>query len=281
VLPQNSGPVSTSTDTDPRKAPADAHPEIGTFDHLEAFIGQRGTGKSTFECQRALELATEANGAYVIGHSLGARLPERLPDGTVLPITYHRSIDRLERALRSKPERWHILAPAPGGGDTADDVLRLSLRLSDAIKLRAYEQAHPLGGLFRDKHSLKYTGLPCPPIVEIVDEGIAVEAAGKQGDPAQRRWFLEYLYSLRHNHIGLLWSIQDANARSWQILAQATLLHVFHQKHQWARNALKAAGASDEEMTRIEALKKYEHVTVEISAPASADELEAAAAKPG
>lgn len=234
-------------------------------------------GKSTYECARAQELASDAGGAYVIGHSLGARLPEKLPPelgGGELPITYYRSIDKLERGLRSKPDRWHILAPPPardGKRDTADDLLAFSLQLAQAVKLRAYRDAHPLGGLFKDPWSLKYTGLPCTPIIVIVDEGIAVESAGADRSKAdEKRWFLEYLYSLRHNQIALLWSIQDANARSWQILGQSTLLHVFHQKHQWALNAMRAAGATDEEMVRIENLKRYEHVTIQVSAPIEA-----------
>ena len=84
------------------KRDSDDYPEVGSWNHLEACIGQRGTGKSTFQCYRALELSRIANGAYVIGHSLGARLPSKLPaelGGTTLPIVYHPTIDKLERAL--------------------------------------------------------------------------------------------------------------------------------------------------------------------------------------
>jgi hypothetical protein len=107
----------------------------------------------------------------VIGHSLGARLPERLPDefgGATLPISYHATIAKLDRALRRHPERWHILAPplphewgAAAGveePETADDVLDYSVRLSAASRLRAYRKEHPImGRITRDPSRLKFT----------------------------------------------------------------------------------------------------------------------------
>lgn len=253
--------------------------KIGSWDHLEVFLGQRGTGKSVHMCDRALELAREAGGAYVLGHSLGARLPERLPTelgGEHLPISYHPTIGALSKALRRHPERWHVLAPplphefpqvkrdvAP---QTADDLLRWSVTLSSALRLRAYKQEHPIkGAITRDPSRLKFTGLDATPIIIMIDEGIAVEGAASSKTKETSREFLQFLYSLRHLHIALLWCLQDPNARSWQTIAQSTLLHVHHVKHQWAENAIQAAGANEDELDRIAALKGYEHVTIEIA----------------
>lgn len=256
-------------------------PAIGTWDHLEVFLGQRGTGKSVHMCDRALELAIKAHGALVLGHSLGARLPEKLPKelgGEKLPLEYHATIARLEKGLRRHPARWHILSPPLAGefpghvkdgiAETADDLLRFAVRLSSSLRLCAYRKEHPVTGrLVRDPSRLKFTGLPCTPIIVCIDEGIAVEGAASSKTKEESRAFLQFLYSLRHMHIALLWCLQDPNARSYQTIAQATLLHVHHVKHQWATNAIQAAGADESEIDRIEALKGYESVTIEISAP--------------
>lgn len=209
-------------------------------------------------CYRALQLQRRG-GAYVIGHSLGARLPERLPKelgGGELPITYHSTIAKLERGLRRRPARWHILAPPPGSEETADDLLRFSLRLATELKKRAWQKLHPFK--FWNYHS-SYKGVHSPPIVVIIDEGIAIEAAGTSRRE-DNRWFLQYLYSLRHNHIGLLYSIQDPSARSWRILEQATEIWAFVIRHRWALECLRAAGAAD--VDAIARLPPHEHVSI-------------------
>lgn len=249
------------------------YPKIGEWNVLEASVGARGMGKSTHQCHRAYELVGVANGAYVIGHSLGSRLPEKLPPelgGVTLPIRYYPTIERLERGLHRWPGDWHILSPPVAGDgqrldaepETADDLLQFSVRLSVQVRRRAFEQAHPLRP-WRPSSS-KTLGLRAPPILVLVDEGIAVEAAstGQRSREADR-WFLEYLYSLRHWHIGLLYSIQDATARSWRVLEQATRIHCFRVRHQWHLQALEAAGASREQAAEIRALRRYEHVTIE------------------
>lgn len=246
--------------------PTIARPEVGTVNVLEASIGARGQGKSTYQAYRALILSRSFGGAYVIGHSLGARLPSRLPPslgGEKLPIVYHPSISKLASGLRRHPDKWHVLAPPLSGKgsenpDTADDLLRYAVELSTAIRKAAWQRAYP----FRIwKSTVSYEGVHCPPVIVVVDEGIAIESAGpsrKEGN----RWFLSMLYSLRHYHIALLYSIQDPSARSWRILEQATSIHVFRLRHRWAIESIRAAGASDEEVARISQLPQYEHVTL-------------------
>lgn len=245
--------------------PSPVRPEIGSFNHLESSIGMRGMGKSTFQCYRALVLSRQAGGAYVIGHSLGARLPAQLPKqlgGEKLPIVYHPTIKKLERGLRRDPGKWHILAPplAEDGDptDTADELLKYAQRLSLAARKAAWYRVHPftLFGPYKDM-----TGVRPVPIIVIVDEGIAVESAGPSRKEANR-WFLEFLYSLRHMHVALLWAIQDASARSWRVLEQSTAIHVFAIRHDWALTSVRAAGASEQEIARIERLRPHEHVTL-------------------
>ena len=254
-----------STEYDPSKAPG---VPIGEWNVLEASIGQRGMGKSTFQCYRALALAREAGGAYVIGHSLGARLPSRLPKelgGDALPICYHRTLADLDKQLRKHPERWHIIAPPmltrrdeERAAATCDELLGYSIELSNALRTRAFRRAHPLQSV---KRAQDLTGIPCPPSIVIVDEGVAIDAARtrKRDDD---KWFLEYLYSLRHLHIALLYAIQNATARSWQTLEQATAIHCFFIRHEWALQSIRAAGASDEDIAAIRELAPHEHITI-------------------
>lgn len=254
---------------------------VGDLDELECFLGQRKTGKTAHACLRILEGLHRHGGGYVLGHSLGARLPRQMPKelgGNELPISYHATIEKLARALRRHPERWHVLAPplphewgeqATGGREpeTADDLLRYAVRLSAVLRLAAYRRKHPIKGYTtRDPSRLDFTGLEVPPVYVLIDEGIAVEGAAASKSKETSRQFLQFIFSIRHMNIALEWCIQDPNARSYQLMSQATLVHVHHTKHQWAVNAIQAAGASDDEIERIEQLHGFEYVTIEVSA---------------
>jgi hypothetical protein len=246
------------------------YPKIGEWNHLEASIGARGMGKSTWQEYRAWQLQ-QKSGGYVIGHSLGGRLTRELPrelGGHSLPIVYHTTIDKLESGLRRNPAKWHILSPplALDGNKikagealaTADELLKFAARLSTAIRKSAWQRRHP----FRIwGPNVDYKDIECPPIILIIDEGIAVESAAPSRKE-ENKWFLQFLYSLRHYHIALLYAIQDGSARSWRILEQATMIYVFAIRHQWALNCMNAAGATTEEIDRIRRLQKYEHVTI-------------------
>ncbi len=241
-------------------------PRIGTWNHLEASVGARGSGKSTDQCERADELAHEAGGAYIIGHSLGQRLPERFLDGRKIPIVYHQTIANLARGLQRHPEKWHVLAPAlpeEGGPpldkrESADDLIKYVIRLSSSIRKRAWQNANPWKFWRAGTRTLD---IPCPPIILVIDEGIAVDAAGK-GKRESDKWFLEFVYGLRHHHVAMLYAIQEPTARSWRVIEASTALHVYQLRHEWALQAIRAAGADDVMMERIRNLDIYEHVTI-------------------
>lgn len=243
-------------------------PEVGTFNVLEASVGARGMGKTTWQEHRAWDLQRRT-GAYVIGHSLGARLTKKMPDelgGAELPIKYHTTLASLERGVRWYPQKWHILAPplAIDGNNvsagqamaTADALLQYASRLSNAVRRAAWKKIHPFG---RWHSNVDYKGVKCPPIIVLIDEGIAIESAGPSRKE-DNRWFLQFLYSLRHYHIALLYAIQDGSSRSWRVLEQATRIFVFRIRHAWALQCMQVAGASKEETERIRGLDKYEHV---------------------
>lgn len=260
------------------KPPAAGWPRVGEVNVLEASIGAKGSGKSTHQVMRAYELQRQFAGAYVIGHSIGQRLPTRLPPGMYggveLPITYHRSVIDLERGLRKAPQRWHIIAPPLAQEDrtpdrpksSADDLLKFSIGLSHALRVQAWHRAHPLR--FLPKNGASFTGLQVPPVIVILDEGVAVQAAaaGERSKGEKADWFNEYLISLRHLHIALLYAVQGATMRSWHILEQASAIHCFQVAHQWGLNAIQAAGASPEQVEQIRTLPKYHHVTISVGA---------------
>lgn len=248
----------------------DKRPVVGEFNHLEANVGARGMGKTTLAESRAWSLQRESGG-YVIGHSLGARLTKVLPPelgGHSLPIVYHTTLDKLERGLRRSPSKWHILAPplAVDGNEvsaaqalaTADELLKFATRLSNAVRHAAWSKVHPLK---KWGPNVDYKDIHCPPIIVLIDEGIAIESAGPSRKE-ENRWFLQFLYSLRHYHIALIYSIQDGSARSWRVLEQATRIFVFAIRHEWALQCMRAAGASKEELEQIRRLKKWEHVEI-------------------
>ena len=145
-------------------------PEIGKVNVLEVAVGLRGYGKSTTISQRAYELARAYHGAYVIGHSLGARMPDVLPDGTKLPIEYHATLASLERGLRRKPGSWHIKV-----GGSADEVIHYARLLSRAIRARAWSEA---GHWSRWDTTRRMDGIRATPIILLIDELIALDAAG-------------------------------------------------------------------------------------------------------
>ena len=253
------------------------YPKVGSIDELECFLGQRGTGKSTHMVDRILELVHRAGGAYVIGHSLGQRLPEQLPKelgGEKLPLHYHATIASLDLGLRRKPEKWHVLAPAnryefpdhvATTNETADDLIKYAIRLSAMLRVRAWKREHPFS-LVRNPTKMRFSDLAIPPVILFFDEGAAVKGATQSKTNIGGEEFKEFLFSLRHMHIALYWCLQDPNARTYMMMSQATLIHVHHTMHQYAQNAIRAAGASDEELDRIEALEGYESVTIRVSA---------------
>lgn len=234
---------------------------IGDIDVCETFVGQRGNGKSTFMCAQAVDQVVEAGGAYVIGHSMGARLPVRLPDGgPILPITYHVDVDSMDRGLKRHPGRWHIVASETV---PADEVIQYARRLSYSMRERLWRARHPFQR-FNSTRKMDDGTFFAPPIIILVDEGIMVDAANSKGDGAgdDQRWFKAWLFSLRHEHTALYYSIQNANARSYIIIDQATKIHAFHSRHEWALGAIRAgAGATQEDIERIRNLPRYEKLT--------------------
>ncbi len=240
---------------------------------LECAVGLRGYGKSTQLCSRIWELTHEYT-SYVIGHSLGARLPDNLPadiGGAQLPIVYHNSMPELERGLRRDPGKWHIKV-----GGKADDVIQYARQLSVQLRKIAWRDA---GKLEKWTPASRMLGMHAPLVIVLVDEGIAAKAAKSGAIKAAHKrpsgkppsadeldgedWFLEWVFSIRHEHTAVFWGIQNANARSWYLLDQATKIFVVRTRHEWAIQSLRSAGLDQEELAGLPNMERGEIVVIE------------------
>lgn len=230
--------------SDPGEAKHPEHPEIGKVNALEIAIGLRGFGKSTLLAERCFQLSAEWGGAYVIGHSLGARMPDKLPDGTKLPIRYYATLRDLENGLQSHPGDWHILV-----GGSADPVIHYARALSEAIRAKAWFDE---GNWSRWNITKRMDGIHAVPVIIIIDEMIALNAAGgKTQGTKETEWFREWVFSLRHEHTALLAGIQNAAARSWLMVEQATRIYAVKARHAWALELLRAAGATQDQLDNV------------------------------
>lgn len=264
--------MKASAPSGPPAAPG--WPNVGDVNVLEASVGMKGYGKSTHQCVRVYELQRQLGGAYVIGHSLGQRMPERLPPelhgGAALPIVYHSTLESLDRGVSRHPARWHILSvpmreedPSLNTYASADDLLKYAIQLSLRVRQQAWRREHPLSLRTPSPSKTRFYGLPAPAIIVICDEGIAVGGAspGARGRDAER-WFLEFIYSLRHLHIALFYAIQEPTSRSWRVLDAATAVHCFRVKHAYAVEALRAAGANDDQVDMAKHMERFKYFTL-------------------
>jgi len=231
---------------------------IGEMNDVELILGLRGYGKSTYCASRALILQA-ATGAYVIGHSLGARFPNRLPDGTPVPLDFYPTIEKLDAGLRRNPNRIAILV-----GGNGDEVIKYARRLSMAIRKKAYYQERGYAmALFKPWNTLRpMDGIVARPIVVIIDEGVALGMnLGKtSAKNTETKDFREAIYGARHEHIAYLFQIQDPNAIGPALQTQASRYIVFRLEHEWALNAVRAAGASREDLQEIRDLELGEYI---------------------
>ena len=225
--------------------------EIGKLDEIHAIFGVRGSGKSTFMVMLSHELRTHYGG-YFIGHSPGARLPTKLPDGKDSLISWHDSIKGMERGLQRTPERIHIMVD----GDP-EEVVEYGRAIAHATRKRAVEKA---GFRFRDNRPVP-PGVMAEPTFVLIDEGVLIDDAQKGNIRKVDKEWERFLTGARHEHVGLLWGIQRPTSKNWALTEQATQIHVFHYSHEWGLNSLRAAGVPREEIAKISSLPKYQHVT--------------------
>lgn len=233
--------------------------EIGSIDRITAVLGLRGVGKSTFAVADTLEFNREVGGAYMIGHSPGARLPMKLPDGRVSPITWHDDISSLEKGLRRNTDRMHILVTGE-----PEEVIDFGRRLSLSLRRTAVRQA---GHKFKENRPIP-DGVKAPPIIILVDEGTAMR---EQMTREEKRQWKIFLTGARHEHIALTWLIQSPTAKNWILMEQSNRIVTFRYVHEWGLNAIRAAGVDKDDLTSIRELPDFEHFEFEFEGERLAD----------
>ncbi len=214
--------------------------EIGTLDRVTSVIGERGTGKSTYAKIDSRAFQREVGG-LVIGHSPNGQIG-RDPD-----IQFHDSIEKLDKALRKRPDLQHYLA----SGGTPEDVVLYGRRLAEAIRRDAHKRAKERFSTNRPAPK----GLLATPVLIVVDEGTHTNTAST----ASQRILEKFLTSARHEHVSFTQLIQAPTARSWTVQEQTTRFRVFRYYHEWGTNAVRAAGVPKEAMARVRDLEKFEY----------------------
>lgn len=231
---------------------------IGELNDVELVLGLRGYGKSTYCAHRAMVLQS-ATGGYVVGHSLGARFPAKLPDGTNVPVDFYPTIEKLDKGLQSRPDRIAILV-----GGNGDEIIKYARRLSARIRRAAYYRDNGwYNVLYRPWSNLRnMDGIVARPVIVIVDEGVAMSMnLGKTSTKnPESKEFREAIYGARHEHIAYLFQIQDPNAIGSALQTQATHYIVFRLEHEWPLNGVRAAGATRYDIEEIKTLDIGEYV---------------------
>lgn len=213
---------------------------IGTLDRVTAIIGERGVGKSTLAKIDAREFQNDTGG-YVIGHS---------PNGQIGPdsdIEFHSDMEKLQRALKRRPGVMQIMTRG-----SPEEVLAYGDALALAIRRKAFRREYPLTKWREDRPAP--IGLAAPPVLVLIDEGVAMKRHPSQDELSQLE---RLLTSARHKHLAVTWQSQAPTARQWVLAEQANRIRVFRYVHEWGANAIRAAGIPREVIPSLRELPKF------------------------
>lgn len=226
---------------------------VGSLDRVTTIIGERGMGKSTFAMLDARAFQRETGG-YVIGHSPNGQI------GAAPDVAFHDDLKRLARGLRKRPERIHVLVKG-----APEDLIDFGERLALGIRKRAFERSHKFERFRADRPAPR--GLLAPPVLVIIDEGVAMRRNPTQAELADLE---RSLTSARHNHVALTWSSQAPTARQWVLLEQSNRLRVFRYTHEYGANALRAAGIHRDVVPVLRDLPRFSYYRFDKQTPESA-----------
>jgi len=245
---------------------------IGTLDRVTSIFGERGTGKSTLAKLDAEEFRRETGG-WVVGHSPNGQIGYAGP----ATIEFHDSIRALDDALRKRPANHHYLASGGSPEQVIDYARALSLVEREQAHKRIKAKFHP--------HRPPNPSALATPILVVVDEGTHAKAHNKgyggrvvrDRQEAERALGVEtkeelekFLTGARHENVALTFLIQEPTARGWIYASQTNRLRCFRYEHQWGLNAVRAAGAPQEAIERIQSLPDFEYFSKDKRAPENA-----------
>ncbi len=210
----------------------------GEWNHVEAFLGVPGTGKSTKMAKRALELQRLGN-AYVIGHDVGWNIPDHIPGRKApIPTTRSYSIGELANSMRAQPKAFHIYTGFQFGPcDHCKEEERY-----DECEHCLVNFAISVGE--RNEN----------PVILLIDEAACVDEVSPNH---LSRGMRHLLATRRHKNVAILWTAQSPKFAHYTLLSLSTDMYLFaiFDKKMLAR--LAEVGLRPEMLDKLPELKDH------------------------
>jgi hypothetical protein len=170
---------------------------------------------------------------YVLGHDLGWKIVETLPDGRETGIVRHESTAALLGAIATDPRGIHCLACEDAG-----EVIEVGITIS-RTSLDANE------------------GTRGTPTVVLIDEAVSAGDADpyRLGGPLKKAMALR-----RHHNLGIIWTCQSPNLCHYQMMAIGTELVCFRLTHEKDLNKLRDVGLNEKQIQTIKQLPDHHYL---------------------
>ena len=231
---------------------------IGDFNEMIGIYAPRGYGKSSKALDIAEELQ-EAGPAYVIAHDPGFRLPPNRPDGSPRPIVRHKTRQSVLTALQTHPtgiQAWGGQFEREDGTRetiTSEQVIELATEVAARSKVAA-GQAHGLEDV-TSPDDFRLAGLPAIPVVVLIDEAVMARGASKNRMSPEMR---DFLISLRHLHVGLVYTAQGGGMVHYDMVQLATELYLGKSIHTRAHKAFEDAGVPADVIAKLPTMERFQ-----------------------
>lgn len=203
----------------------------GSLDHVEVYLGRRGSGKSTAALEDTIAMKREL-GAWAVGHDAAMRVPAQLLNGKPSPIMHHGDGESAKAWLVRRPDLIHLLRT-----ENADDALILAI-----------EVAHIGQEAMGDK---------APPVVCLIDEGVLTSASPNSLPPQWRK----FLATCRHDNVALKIAVQNPKLVHYSLFEMSTAVHLFNIEGDHALAYLAQQGVKSESIKLLPTLPCGERIT--------------------
>lgn len=200
----------------------------GTVNEAHVILGAPGTGKSTLALTIAERLAVEL-GAYRIASDPARYLPLRYHDGQRTGVRWHETVAAARAAVARDPRGVHAVV-----GRDVTGVVAFAAELAAESMARWGERR-------------------APPVVLLLDDAGVTKAARREFDDV----LLGHLLARRHEHLALLWTVQDPYLVDRQIVSQCTDLWLGRMTDGIAMNRLRQAGVPEDELVAVPRLPNH------------------------
>lgn len=212
------------------QSPGNSRPlSARTFNVARGYLGLPGSGKTTRAVGDVLKLA-RASGAYIVAHDSAWSIPDRLPDGTRVPIVRHQSEESARAGYKSAPGSIHALST-----ETLAPATRIAVDLAAA------------------------SGRPA---ILYVDEIVAVPDTSPNYVTPE---FRALLSTRRHANVGIVWTTQSPFNVHRVLLKLSTELVIGRLRDGADLNRLQQSGVPRETIEKLAKLDNYRFIEVRTS----------------